>query len=152
MEERNVQTESINQEMTKAIARMVDRGESIDYSIPLPETELDVMQAVWGGESPITTSYLMQVLGSKRGWKVPTLISFLVRLENKGYVGSLKKGKERLYFPLADQRLYLQMATKRFVDRYHRGSLVSVLEALYPSGHLPDAEIDDFLGWLVPKE
>ncbi len=152
MEERSVQAESIDEEMTKAIARMVDRGEDIDYSIPLPETELDVMQAVWGGESPITTGYLMQVLGNDRGWKVPTLISFLVRLENKGYVGSLKKGKERLYFPLADRKRYLQLATKRFVDRYHGGSLVSVLEALYPTGHLPDTEIDGFLGWLVPKE
>ncbi len=159
MDEQNVQsmemtetaTTDVREEIATEIAKITERGVVVDYDMPLPETEFDVMMAVWSGEIPVTTNYLMQVLGNSRGWKVPTLISFLCRLENRGYVGSIKKGRERLYFPLADRITYLQQATKRFAERYHNSSLVSILEALYPAGSLPEAEIDGFLSWLNPQ-
>ena len=43
----------------------------------------------------MTTNYLMKAIGNEKGWKAPTLISFLVRLENRGFITSCKKGKER---------------------------------------------------------
>ena len=68
----------------KQITEMVDKAEQVDYSIQLPETEYDVMCAIWDGTWPITTGYLMQKLGNARNWKTPTLISFLGRLEERG--------------------------------------------------------------------
>ena len=130
------------------IAGMLDKTENVDYSIQLPETEYDVMEAIWSGSWPLTTGYLMQAIGNNRNWKTPTLISFLVRLEERGFIASIKKGRERYYFPLADQQRYLQAVTERFMEKYHRNSLVSCLNALYPEGKLPDEEIDAFLEWL----
>jgi len=133
------------------ISAMLDKADTVDYSIQLPETEYDVMCAVWNGEWPLTTGYLMKELGNARGWKTPTLISFLVRLEERGFIGSLKKGRDRYYFPLADKKLYLQAITRRFSGRYHGGSLISILDALYPDRSFSDREIDDLLQWLRTK-
>ena len=58
------------------IAGMLDKTENVDYSIQLPETEYDVMEAIWNGSWPLTTGYLMQAIGNNRNWKTPTLISF----------------------------------------------------------------------------
>ena len=64
---------------------LLQKSASVDYSIRLPESEFEVMSAVWDGEPPMTTAYLMQQIGSKKGWKAPTLISFLTRLEERGF-------------------------------------------------------------------
>ena len=134
------------------IAELVDKADKVDYTIQLPETEYDVMCAIWEGPCPLTTAWLMQNLGNARNWKAPTLISFLGRLEERGFVGSVKKGRERYYFSLADREIYTQCVTKRFMARYHKDSFVSFLNAMYPEKKLPDAEIDSFINWLHSGE
>jgi len=139
-------------ELQKTAEELLDKAEKVDYDIRLPETEFDVMRAVWEKNTPVNTGYLMDRLGTVRGWRVPTLISFLRRLEERGFLASVKKGRERLYFPLAEQEKYLQAATKRFVAKYHGGSLGGVMASLYPDRRVPEKDIDTLLEWLSRGE
>ena len=123
----------------------------VDYSIRLPEAEFEVMQAVWNGEAPVTTAYLMKAVGYAKGWKAPTLISFLVRLEKRGFISSCKKGKERFYTPVANRELYLTRTTEQFVAKYHNGSFVNLLDALYHDKKFSNEEVDALLAWLQIK-
>ncbi len=124
---------------------------NVDYQIRLPEAEFEVMTAVWKGEAPMTTHYLMEAIGNAKGWKAPTLISFLVRLEKRGYIVSEKKGKERFYTPVADRDAYLKVVTERFVNKYHDGSFVKVLDALFRDRKFSTAEVDALMEWLQAK-
>ena len=63
----------------------------INYDIKLPDAELDVMMAIWSMDPPATSPKLMKRIGNQRGWKAPTLISFLLRLEERGFIESYKK-------------------------------------------------------------
>lgn len=123
----------------------------IDYTKKLPEAEYDVMQAIWMGEPPVNTAYLMDAVGRERGWKAPTLISFLVRLEDRGYITSCKRGKERYYTPVADREIYLHSVTEQFVRQYHGGSFVQLMDVLYTNKKLSEADIDELLQWLKTK-
>lgn len=123
----------------------------IDYTKKLPDAEYEVMQAIWGGEPPLNTAYLMEKVGRGRGWKAPTLISFLVRLEDRGYITSYKQGKERYYLPLADREQYLRTVTEQFIQQYHDGSFVRMMDALYKEKKLSEADIDELLQWLKTK-
>lgn len=123
----------------------------IDYTKKLPDAEFEVMLAVWEGHSPVNTAYLMEMVGRARGWKAPTLISFLVRLEERGYIISEKRGKERYYTPLADRDEYLRIATEQFVEQYHSGSFVRMMDSLYRNKNLSEEDIDDLLQWLKSK-
>ena len=134
--------------LREKIAEMLDKAETVDYTKQLPDTEYDVMCAIWAGELPITTGYLMQVLGNDRNWKTPTLISFLQRLEERGFIASFKRGRERCYFPLADQKRYLEAVTKRFMEKYHGGSFISMMDAVFPARTLTDDDVDALLDWL----
>ena len=122
-----------------------------DYSVRLPEAEFEVMMAVWQGEAPMTTGYLMKEIGNKKGWKAPTLISFLVRLENRGFITSCKKGKERFYTPVADRDTYLSKVTEQFIAKYHKGSFVNLLDSLYRDRDFSNDEVDALLAWLRVK-
>jgi len=137
-----------NDALRHEIAAMLDKAELVDYSIKLPETEYDVMDAIWNCEIPVTTGKLMQTIGNERGWKTPTLISFLTRLEDRGFIYSIKKGKERCYFPLAQKTKYVENLTRRFLQQYHEDSFVHLLAVLYPEKIMPDIEIDAMLEWL----
>ena len=123
----------------------------VDYSVRLPEAEFEVLQAVWNGEAPMTTNYLMKAIGNEKGWKAPTLISFLVRLENRGFITSCKKGKERFYTPVANQEQYLSAVTDQFVKKYHNGSFVNLLDSLYHDRNFSNEEVDALLEWLKVK-
>ena len=97
----------------------------------LPEAEFDVMVALWDCEvSPVNTAYLMENVGKYKGWKAPTLISFLSRLEEKGFIHSEKKGKERLYYADADKQDYIKCVTLDFIEKYHCGSVINMLGAV----------------------
>ena len=123
----------------------------IDYTKKLPDAEFDVMLAIWEAEPPVNTAYLMEKVGRGRGWKAPTLISFLVRLEDRGYITSEKKGKERYYTPAADRDLYLCRVTEQFVEQCHGGSFVRMMDALYRDKKLSESDIDELLQWLKTK-
>ena len=123
----------------------------INYSKKLPDAEFDVMSAIWAGEPPVNTAYLMEAVGKSKGWKAPTLISFLVRLEDRGYISSEKKGKERLYSPVAEKDKYMQQVTADFVKHYHGGSFVHLMDVLFKDKSLSENDIDELLEWLKSK-
>lgn len=130
----------------------VKRSETVDYSVILPESEAEVMLAMWNeSETLFTSTHLMETIGRKKGWKASTLISFLSRLEEKGFVMSYKNGKERYYIPLAERMEYLSAVTNKFVEKYHSSSLGAFLEAMYYDKAFSDRDIDELIAWLEKR-
>ena len=130
---------------------IISRANPVDYSVKLPDAEFEVMSAIWEGTPPLNTAYLMQQVGNKKGWKAPTLISFLVRLEDRGYIASYKNGKERYYIPLAEKDSYIHEVTTNFIEQYHGGSFVSVMNAFFKDRNLSEDDIDALLDWLKSR-
>ncbi len=128
-----------------------DTNREINYDMKLPESELDVMIAIWNTEPPATSSKLMKALGNDRGWKVPTLISFLNRLEDRGFIESQKNGKERTYTAVADRDEYLHRLAASFVEKCYGGSVGDFLNSLYKDKMLDNNDIDALLTWLKAK-
>jgi predicted transcriptional regulator len=115
----------------------------------LPESEFDVMVVLWDSkQSPVNTAYLMENIGKQKGWKAPTLISFLSRLEERGFIHSEKKGKERYYYTDTQKNEYVKSVTFDFLNRYHGGSFVQMLDLMYGKNSLSSKELDEMLKWL----
>ncbi len=117
----------------------------------LPDAEFDVMCAIWSVPAPATTPVLMRVIGNEKGWRAPTLISFLVRLEDRGFIRSEKNGKERQYYPMIEKKTYMTEFTKRFLNQYYGGSLKLFLDTLAGDGNLDSSQFDELLGWLQSR-
>ena len=115
----------------------------------LPDAEFDVMNVLWECEvSPVNTAYLMENVGKQKGWKAPTLISFLSRLEERGFIHSEKKGKERYYYADAVKEEYIRGVTLDFLSRYYSGSFVKMMDLMYGKNSMSSRDLDEMLKWL----
>ncbi|CAM4465505.1 MAG: BlaI/MecI/CopY family transcriptional regulator [Paenibacillus macerans] len=114
----------------------------------LPDTEFEIMKVAWANEPPITTAMVMEQLGNKREWKAPTVISLMMRLVEKGFLRTEKKGKERTYFPLVTKEDYLKFETGKFMQLYHENSFLSFVNALYDGKRLSDRDIEELVNWV----
>ena len=113
----------------------------------LPDAEFDIMKVVWANEPPITTSEIMKQLGYEREWKIQSVVSFMLRLVERGFLRSEKHGKERTYFPLVSKEDYLKFETGNFVRNFHNSSFFSLVTTLYDDEAVTDKDIDELLQW-----
>ena len=117
----------------------------------LPEAKLAVMLAVWRCAPPVTTARVMLLTEPERGWKTSTVISFLDRLKNRGFLEADKQGREYVWRPLVSRDDYIGALTQDFFARVHGGSVESLMTALFPDG-LGPADADGLLRWLDGAE
>lgn len=107
----------------------------------LPDAELEVMQALWAVEDyPAHTADIAARLN--KDWKAPTLLKLLSRLEERGFLRGEKAGRANLYTPLVAREDYLAAESRSFLARLHRGSLSSLVAALYPDMKLSQEDVD----------
>lgn len=106
----------------------------------LPDTEYKIMTIIWDYDRAVTTNDIYSRLENDK-WKVPTIISFLKRLENKDFVSSEKHGKERYYKAVVQQSDYVRFETQLFFDKYHKNSFASFMTALYGTDKIDDTEL-----------
>ena len=116
----------------------------------LPESEFQIMKVIWQLESPTTTAMIMDKL--QADWKPTTILTFLSRLVNKGYLKCLKKGKENYYTPQVIEQDYLNFESKSFMERYQQPSLVSLINNFYTETEISDKDIEELSAWLESKK
>ena len=84
----------------------------------LPDTELEVMKALWASGPDTTRAQLEQNLEAFR-WASNTINTYLTRLVEKGFVSVRRKGKTNLYTPLVGREEYLAFDSRAVLDRLY---------------------------------
>lgn len=98
----------------------------------LPDTELEVMKALWA-TGPNTPRSLLEERLSPFGWAANTINTYLSRLADKGYVAVCREGKSNLYTPLVGQEEYQAFDSRAVLDRLY-GSPRNFVAALAREG------------------
>lgn len=99
----------------------------------LPDSELEVMQALWELEPPICRAAVEEKLAQRR-LAVTTLLTLLTRLADKGFVRIEKDGRRSRYVPLVTRKDYQAAQSRRFVQQVCGGSISAFASALCDSG------------------
>lgn len=116
----------------------------------ISDSEFEVMEVIWNLNQPVSSTDILSNLPDKN-WKAPTVISFMKRLEEKGFLKSEKVGKERLYHALIAYDDYLKFETEIFYKQYHKKSFASLLASLYPNNQLTEEEIEEIRSRIQEK-
>ena len=123
----------------------------------LPDSELEVMQAIWAcspraGENtqPVSRGQIEEVLQDAE-MAATTLLTLLSRLTDKGFVQTEKIGRSNVYTPLISQADYLASQSRSFLHKLCGGSLSTFASALCDSG-LTKEELDELRQLLERNE
>ena len=100
----------------------------------LPDTELEVMQALWASDTPVPRVQLEERLTQTHPMATTTLLTLLSRLSEKGFVRVDKEGRKSLYAPLVTREDYLAAQSRSFIQKLCGGSLSTFASALCDSG------------------
>lgn len=100
----------------------------------LPDSELEVMQAIWACEEPVARGDIEAVLKDSYDIALTTLLTLLTRLAEKEFIRIEKAGRSARYIPLITQQEYLASQSKRFFDKLCGGSVSTFATALCDSG------------------
>lgn len=84
----------------------------------LPDTELEVMKALWDSGPDTPRAALEQAL-SAFGWASNTVNTYLTRLADKGFVSVRRDRKGNLYTPLVSREEYQSFDSRAVLSRLY---------------------------------
>ena len=109
----------------------------------LPDGEFTILKVIWHLPNPTTSAQIMEKLGEDNHWKPQTLLTVLARLTEKGFLESVRKGRERQYTAIISEDEYLEVETSDFLKRYSGHSMGGLVKTLFSSNSLSDNELDE---------
>ena len=107
----------------------------------LPDTELEVMKALWAS-GPDTPRSALETALEGFCWASNTVNTYLTRLVEKGFVAVRREGKSNLYTPLVSREDYLAFDRQAVLSKLYGSSPRNFLAALARNG-LEERDLDD---------
>ena len=114
----------------------------MDFQIKkLPDSELEIMLALWDAGQEAPRSYFDHQLQEK-GWSITTINTYLSRLTEKGFLSCRKDGRMNYYTPLISREDYLSFERRSMLDRLYGSSMENFVAALCRDRKMDPQEID----------
>lgn len=117
----------------------------------LPDSELEIMMIIWELDKPVTRFEIEAEMGEERKITPTTILTFLARLQEKGFLAVEKVGKNNLYSPLIDKEVYMQKESKSILARLFQNSAKNFLAALYDGEHLTKEDLKELEEYIQEK-
>lgn len=112
----------------------------------LPDSELDIMLAIWRVGERATAPAVMTELA--RPLTAGALHTYLKRLEEKGFLFCEKEGKQNFYTPLVKREEYEGQEGRAVLDKLYGKSLGRFAAALYDGGKLSREDVEELREFL----
>lgn len=114
----------------------------------LPNSELELMMILWRADKAMTRTEIEERLPKKRHWSKTTVLSFLSRLQEKGFVRVEKVGRSNQYIPLVKEEDYLKQESGSILKRLYGSSVKKFVAALYDGNGLSKEQIEELKDYL----
>lgn len=97
----------------------------------LPDAELEIMLVVWRTGQTVSSSYILDQLRAKRNWSLPTLMTVLGRLVEKGFLICEKEGRNNRYYAAILESEYKESEGKSTLTKLFGNSVQDMVMSLY---------------------
>ena len=117
---------------------------------PLSVAEEQVLLALWDCKPPASRRDIGARLAAK-GWAAATVLIFLYRLEEKGWVICTKEQNRNLYSPTVTRRAYGVYTMRQRLDTVFGGDLAQAVRALVSESGCSQSELEQAIAVLNEK-
>lgn len=114
----------------------------------LPDSELELMLLIWKAKEEVTRADLERLLQKDKKLAPTTILSFLSRLEEKGYIKVERRGKTNYYSPIISEDDYINNEGKTILERLYGNSLKNFVVALYDGKSINDKQLEELREFL----
>lgn len=118
----------------------------------LPDSELELMMIIWHAGKAVTRQEIESQLSQDRRLGPTTILTFLSRLQEKGFVKIIKNGKSNLYEPIIAEEDYLKQESRNILKRMYRNSVKNFMAALYDGDQMSTKDIEELQVFLDEKK
>lgn len=112
--------------------------------IQLSDTELEVLKALWEARAATVRELHEKLAAEGRQWAYTTVLTFLVRLETKGFVASERSGVAHVYRPVVTRETLLRRKLSDLARELCDGASTPLVKALVQGKKFSPDEIDQF--------
>jgi len=116
----------------------------------LPDSELEIMMIIWNADEKVTSDYIMVKLD--KTWQKTTVLNFLIRLCDRGFLKCHKEGRFNVYEPLVKKEDYLKKVSRSFLQKVHNNSLTSLVASLYDGKSISKEDLDELKKFIEEAE
>ena len=117
----------------------------------LPDSELEIMMIIWDLGKPVTRFEIEAQMDQSRKLSPTTVLSFLSRLQEKGFLDVQKSGKNNVYIALVEKEDYMQAESRSILKRVYKNSAKNFIAALYDGNSLSDEELKELEDYISEK-
>ncbi|MCI8824780.1 MAG: BlaI/MecI/CopY family transcriptional regulator [Lachnospiraceae bacterium] len=118
----------------------------------LPNSELEIMMIIWSYRDTVTRSEVEEKLIKKgRRLDETSILTYLSRLQKRGFLKVEKKGKKNFYTPLITEEEYMQKESKRILKQMFHSSLKNFVCALYDGKEVDEKDKEELLRYIDYK-
>lgn len=117
----------------------------------LPDSELEIMLIIWELDKPVNRLEIEERMEGDRKLSPTTVLSFLSRLQEKGFLEVKKAGKNNLYIALIDKDTYMRAESKNILKRLYQNSAKNFLAALYDGDNLSTEDLAEMEEYITKK-
>lgn len=117
----------------------------------LPDSELEIMMIIWDWDKPVTRFEIEERMDADRKLSPTTILSFLSRLQEKGFLNVQKAGKNNVYYALVDKESYMQAESRSILKRIYQNSAKNFIAALYDGNSLSEEELKELEDYISEK-
>jgi Predicted transcriptional regulator len=109
----------------------------------LPDSELEIMMIIWEANEPVNSAYVFEKLKDKKEWKITSVLTFLSRLAEKGFITCSREGKANIYSAVIGEREYLENESKSFLRKLYGNSVTAFVSSLYSSKAINEDDLQE---------
>lgn len=110
------------------------------------------MKYIWAQEEPRVASVnITKFMNEEYNWSKGTTSKTLMRLVEKEFLKSEKKGRHIFYYQLINSEEYLKFETQDFFSFIHDNSLSSMISALDDSKDISEEDIKALEEWIESR-
>lgn len=117
----------------------------------LPDSELELMMSLWKLGRPATRLEIEAGMGEERQLGATTILSFLSRLEEKGFLKVEKAGKNNLYTALVSYEEYSRKESRSILKKMYQNSVKNFVAALYDGESISTEELKALRDYIDEK-
>lgn len=117
----------------------------------LPDSELEIMLIIWEYERPVTRFEIEDKLDEERNLSPTTILSFLSRLQEKGFLEVSKDGKNNVYSAIIEKESYMQAESKNMLKKLYKNSVKNFLASLYDGDNLSEEDLQELEAYIEER-